>query len=228
MLSTSSSIRSSRASTSPARFGFTEKSDVKNERYSGIVGFGDDKTHIVIGAEYVNQDPLFDRERNFSPTSFGTTTFPGVARFDGGVFIAPAGRQQPERCGGPGTVPLPDQRPRRTRSRARTITTISPTAGRSVFDLAAATGITLDQNRLNVFASADRQLIGNHVVAFVDFLYASNYSQSYLNAQPFPPTRASGFRRVRRSIRFNATERRHRLDPDAGEQPVHQYPAYLP
>ena len=61
--STSSSTRSSTGFEFSGRYGFTEKSDVHNERYSGIFGFGDDKTHIVIGAEYVNQDPLFDRDR---------------------------------------------------------------------------------------------------------------------------------------------------------------------
>ena len=53
-----------------ARYGFTEKSDIKNQRYSGIFGFGDDKTHIVIAAQYVEQNPIFARDRSFATPSY--------------------------------------------------------------------------------------------------------------------------------------------------------------
>ena len=163
------------------RYGFTEKSDVHNERYSGIIGLGDDKTHIVIGAEYVNQDPLFDRTRNFSQVSFGTTTYAGVARFGGAVFTLLPGVNSPNDVVAPGSLPLPT-------STANPIPAAyaasSPGLAVTGFNLAAATDITLDQNRFNVVASGDRQIIGKNLVAFTDFLYSSNYSQNYLNAQP--------------------------------------------
>ena len=164
------------------RYGFTERADVKDQRFSGIFGFGDDKTHMVIGAEYVNQDPIRDSARDFSKLSFGTTTYPGIDRFNGGVFMLNPALNSPSDVVGPNSVPLPvggvSPFPAGTYNK---ITSLQAAGG---FNLANATDVTLDQNRTNVFASADRQLIGNHVVAFADFLYASNYSQSQLNAQP--------------------------------------------
>ena len=165
------------------RYGFTEKADVKDQRFSGIFGFGDDKTHIVVGAEYVNQDPLRDNARDFSKVSFGTTTYGGVIRANGGaVFTLAPGLNSPSDVAPSGSIPVS----------AAGISTLpagvynpsSSGLASTGFNLANATVLTLDQNRLNVFSSADRQLFGEHMVAFADFLYASNYSQSQLNAQP--------------------------------------------
>ena len=63
------------------RYGFTEKSDIHNERYSGLFGFGDDKTHIVVAADYVEQDPIFDRDRRFATPSYGSTYYAGIVHF---------------------------------------------------------------------------------------------------------------------------------------------------
>ena len=194
-----------------ARYGFTEKSDVTNKRFSGIFGFGDDKTHIVVGAEYVEQDPLFNRTRDYATPSFGTTTYGGVTRFttagasaataanplgNGALFYSLApGLNSPTDVVAPGSIPLPTSSaviagvnplPGVYVPNGTTVSN-SSTATTNGFDLSQRTNITLDQNRLNVFASADRELIGKHVVAFADFLYASNYSQSALNAQPLSP-----------------------------------------
>ncbi len=164
------------------RYGFTEKADVKDQRFSGIIGFGDDKTHFVIGAEYVNQDPIRNNQRDFSRLSFGTTTYAGIDRFNGSVFMLNPALNSPNDVVATGSVPIPvggvSPFP------AGTYNKITSTIAAGGFNLANATDVTLDQNRTNVFASADRELIGNHVVAFTDFLYASNYSQSQLNAQP--------------------------------------------
>ena len=172
------------------RYGFTEKADVKDQRFSGIFGFGDDKTHIVVGAEYVNQDPLRDNARDFSKVSFGTTTYGGIIRVNGGVFALQPGLTSPSQVYPVGSIPVTTT----TDATGATTTTAglptaaynatTSTAASTGFNLANATTLTLDQNRLNVFSSADRQLFGDHMVAFADFLYASNYSQSQLNAQP--------------------------------------------
>ena len=160
-----------------ARYGFTEKSDVQNQRYSGIFGFGDDKTHIVVAAEYVEQDPLFDRDRNFSAVAFGTTNFAGVVRSGTNIYQLNPAADTTANLANPGvatTAPLTNG----------TYVQSTPGAVNNSFNLANGESLTLDQTRLNFFGSADRQLIGNHVVAFGEVLYAQNYSQSYLNAQP--------------------------------------------
>ena len=164
------------------RYGFTERGDTKDQRYSGIFGFGDDKTHIVIGAEYVNQDPIFNRQTDYAKVSFGTTTYPGIARFNGSVYQLAPGINAPTDVVPAGSIPVPATGANPFPAGVYNATTATAAAGG--FNLSNATGVTLDQNRTNVFASADRQLLGDHVVAFADFLYASNYSQSYLNAQP--------------------------------------------
>ena len=163
------------------RYGFTEKADIKDQRFSGIIGFGDDKTHFVIGAEYVNQDPIFNRQRDFSNPSFGTSYFGGAVRFEGGVpFLKNAGVASPNDIYAVGSVPIPTTVGVNALPAAYTENdSIS-----RVFNLSGATTITLDQNRTNVVASGDRELIGKNVIAFVDFLYSSDYSQHYLNAQP--------------------------------------------
>ena len=160
-----------------ARYGFTEKSDVQNQRYSGIFGFGDDKTHIVVAAEYSQQDPIFDRDRPFAVPSFGTTNFAGVVRSGRNIYLLNPAADNTATLTNPGAATL-------TPLTNGTFVQSTPGAVDTSFDLSQATGITLDQTRLNFFGSADRQLIGNHVVAFAEFLYAQNYSQSYLNAQP--------------------------------------------
>ncbi len=62
------------------RYGFTEKSDIKDKRISAIVGLGDDKTSIVIGGQYTEQDPIFNRDRQWAGPSFGTTNYSGVVK----------------------------------------------------------------------------------------------------------------------------------------------------
>ena len=181
-----------------ARYGETERADVQDQRYSAIFGVGDAKTHVVVGAEYVEQQPIFNRERDFSKPSNATTTFAGIARFyttqstgaNGNVYyrLAP-GLNSPNDVVAPGSIVLPT-----TTTPGNPIpgvyipngTTVgnSSAATTQQFDLARATSITLDQTRLSVFASADRELFDKYVVGFADFLYSSNYSQSYLNAQP--------------------------------------------
>ena len=175
-----------------ARYGFTEKSDVQNQRYSGIFGFGDDKTHIVLAAEYQEQDPLFNRDRNYSDVAFGTTTYAGIIRSrttatgSASIFTLNPALNSPNDVVAPGSLPLPTTAAPTgvTGFPAGTYTQTTSGAASEGFNLANATNITQDQNRLNIFGSGDRQLIGNHVVAFADVLYASVYSQSALNAQP--------------------------------------------
>jgi iron complex outermembrane receptor protein len=52
------------------RYGFAEKGDIADNRESAIAGFGDDKTRIVVAAQYEQQDPILFTQRNFSNVSF--------------------------------------------------------------------------------------------------------------------------------------------------------------
>jgi iron complex outermembrane receptor protein len=52
------------------RYGFAEKGDIADNRESAIAGFGDDKTRIVVAAQYEQQDPILFTQRTFSNSSF--------------------------------------------------------------------------------------------------------------------------------------------------------------
>ena len=191
------------------RYGFTERSDIHNERYSGMMGGGDDKTHFVVAADYVEQDPIFDRDRRFSTPSYGTLYYAGIVHFDTagaitgyagnpyGNFIVTASLNptltSPNQILKPGSIPIPTGSATtpapgnpvpNVYTSLGTTTDASGTAATNAFDLSQKENLTLDQNRLSFFGSADRQLLGDHLVAFSEFLYSSNYSQSFLNGQP--------------------------------------------
>ena len=192
------------------RYGFTERGDIHNERYTVIAGFGDDKMHLVVAADYVEQDPVFNRQRPFAGPSYGITpTYAGVIRFqtagavpgyDGNPFgnaavfaLLNPRLTSPNQVLKPGSIPIPTgsaTTPAPGNPVQDVYTSFGMTSNASAnaasngFDASQRLGLTLDQNRLSFFSSADRQLLGNHLVAFGDFLYSRNYSQNYLNAQP--------------------------------------------
>ena len=165
------------------RYGFTEKSDIKDKRVSAIVGIGDDKTSIVIGGQYTEQDPIFNRDRNFSATSFGTFSYNGI------VLVNEDTNPVGAKLTGV-TTPTAIIKPGSLGSGSALLTTgaytaESLTAVEQGFNLSAGqVGITLDQNRTNFFGEFSREIWTDHVIVYGEFLYAHNYSQSYLNAQP--------------------------------------------
>ncbi len=171
------------------RYGFTEKSDVKDKRVSAIVGIGDDKTSIVIGGQYTEQDPIFNRDRDWAGPSFGTTNYNGVVRLDGQYYRLNGGVTSPFGTVAPGSL-----------TEASQLGTTGPYTAQSTdgiingFDLSKATSVTLDQNRTNLFGEFAREIWTDHVTVYGEFLYTHSYSQSYLNAQPISSleTDASG------------------------------------
>ena len=173
-----------------ARFGFAEKGDIQDQRYSGVVGLGDDKTKIVLGVEYVEQDPIFNRQRDYAGPSFGTTTYAGVVRLGQAVSGTP-GAVTPYVLN-PALNSPTDVNPANPGGTGATLAGLAPgtynrsnsTAVTNGFDLSKNTSVTLDQNRLNFIGTFERDLIGKYVQAFADVLYSSVYAQSQLNAQP--------------------------------------------
>lgn len=81
------------------RYGFTEKSDITDQRFSGVVGFGDEHTRIVVAAQYREQDPVYTRDRaidgGFAASQFATNVggFTGTSsNFGGRLVIAGSSR----------------------------------------------------------------------------------------------------------------------------------------
>ena len=181
------------------RFGFAERGDIQDQRYSGVAGFGDEHTKIVVGAQYQEQDPIFSGDRDFSRNAPGSSNF--------GDKITVAGSSRYLNTGLPGVpqqvIPFQVAPILNSPSDALAPGSIAPVfnaAGQQVFSAAQVpgvynttartlllqryTGITLDQNRLSAYGSVERDIFDKHLVVFGDFLYSRNYSQSYLAPQP--------------------------------------------
>ena len=161
------------------RYGFTEKSDVKDKRVSAIVGLGDDKTSIVIGGQYTEQDPIFNRDREWAGPSFGTTNYNGVVNLSGQYYRLNPGVTTPN-----ATVPAGSLTTATALGATGVYTAQSADQIINGFDLSRGTGITLDQNRTSLFGEFAREVWMDHVTIYGEFLYSRNYAQSYLNAQP--------------------------------------------
>ena len=162
------------------RYGFTEKSDIKDKRVSAIVGLGDDKTSIVIGGQYTEQDPIFNRDREWAGPSFGTNSFNGNIRLNGQFYFLNNGVTDPTQVTGNGTIGTAAGLAGSGAYRGP----LSSGADSQLFDLSRGTGITLDQSRLSLFGEFAREIWADHITVYGEFLYSHNYTQSYLNAQP--------------------------------------------
>jgi len=157
------------------RYGFADEKNsegdlIADHRYHAIFGTTTEKVRIVIGGQYIEQDPVFTRDRAIGQPSFGTTTYGGIITdFNTGQRYRPA----------PGVVaPNGDF----------TTADYVPVSFDEVlngFDLSQATTATLEQRKFNIFANAEYDILDDKMMTvFGNFLYAKNYSRSQLNAQP--------------------------------------------
>ncbi len=100
------------------RFGFAQKGDIQDQRYSGVAGFGDEHTRIVVAAQYEEQDPIFTNQRTWAQIQYNpevgyTTT---STNFGGKISIAGSTRTLLTGLGsafgsGPATVIVPGDVP---------------------------------------------------------------------------------------------------------------------
>ena len=188
------------------RFGFAEKGDIQDQRYSGVAGFGDDKTRFVVAAQYQEQDPIFTLQREFAKSR--STNLIGItgtsSNFGGRISINSASTYLNTGLGNPivpGSIApglnSPNDQPT---VNTASIAPIFDAAGNQIFavsqfpagtygtsrslNLNQFTTITLDQNRTNAYGSFERVVVDKYLTVFGDFLYSKNYSQSQLAPQP--------------------------------------------
>ncbi len=177
-----------------ARYGFTPSSAVSERRMSAIAGVGNETTHITVGFQYFEIDPLFQRERGYSqPFINATTTFPGGGRdnLGGGAnfYILKPGLNSPFEAPGvtPGSIapPIPgtaNQGQYAQIPQAYDNVPFSPTF--LAFDLSKLPTSTLDISNTDAYASVEHQIFGKQLEFFSNFLYAKNHNESFLNGQP--------------------------------------------
>jgi iron complex outermembrane receptor protein len=176
-----------------ARYGFSVEPGVAERRAHVIAGVGNETTHVTMGIQYYEIDPLFQRERHYSSipgTQGATTTFGGAGRDSGGFYLLngvdpaiglPNGQNSPFDSGvvpggafnyaaianGPG---LPYNS--------------TPQSVITGFNLSTQPTSTLDIANTNAYTAFSHQIFGKQLEFFGDFLYTRNHSSSYLNAQP--------------------------------------------
>ena len=63
------------------RYGFAEKGDIHDQRYSAVAGFGDDKTRIVVAGQYQEQDPVLQSQRSFANVAYHGGLYGGFSGY---------------------------------------------------------------------------------------------------------------------------------------------------
>ena len=183
------------------RYGTAVEEAVAERRGYAIAGVGNDTTQIMVGMQYYEIDPLFERQREFSKLDGGvTTTFGGVGRDNQGGATKfylmngtdprnynAIGINSPFQVGVlPGSVPLPPPagaNPGQYALIPQAYTQV-PQATITSFDLSTKPNSTLDQQRTNINTSFSHQIFGKQLELFGNMMYANNHSESFLNAQP--------------------------------------------
>lgn len=207
-----------------ARYGFSVEPGVAERRAYLIAGSGNDTTHVTAGFQYLEEDPLFARERLYSQRrpQGTTTTFAGVGRdatsgTNGYYLLNGVDPNQPFGTAGlnspfdaPGVVtglvpPPPAAGPNPGQySQLPQAYNQAPTFTSSSYNLFQVPTSTLDISNTNAYASFTHQVFGKQLELFGNFLFSKEHTENYLNAQPL--SNGSGVV-IRGSVRF---------DPDAG------------
>ncbi|MFL6519256.1 MAG: TonB-dependent receptor plug domain-containing protein [Chthoniobacterales bacterium] len=183
------------------RYGTAVEEAVAERRGYAIAGVGNDTTQVMVGMQYYEIDPLFERQRAFSIIPGGvTTTYGGVGRDNQGggtkfylmngtdpLNYSAIGINSPFNVGVvPGSIappPFTGANPGQYALIPQAYTQV-PQATITSFDLSRIPNSTLDQQRTNINASMSHQIFGKQLELFGNVMYANNHSESFLNAQP--------------------------------------------
>lgn len=178
------------------RYGFTVESAVQERKGYVIAGVGNDTTHVTVGVQYHEIDPLFARERAYSIPNFGglTTTYAGVGRDNAGggtnFYLLNGGLNSPFDAPGvtPGSIPPPppDSGTANPGQYALLPQAYSPATQNQVtaFPLSSLPTSTLGIENTDAYLSLNHQIFGKQLEFFGNFLYANNHNENFLNAQP--------------------------------------------
>lgn len=157
-------------------YGFSPNSGNWAERHGHLVGgVSNGKTSITISGDYYRSDPLFQYERDFSKTIYGTATFAGVISIGGNYYLLNPKLNAPPS----GHVPISTLVSQGVYSGPYTSTTIQ-----KFFNLANAVTL-LGRNERKSTTAAFNHKISDNLEAFGDFIYSSTQNFSQLNGQPF-------------------------------------------
>ncbi len=146
-----------------------------------LAGTGDDKTDIVVFAQFYDRAAIFSRDRDISSnadyTSFGGTdnrsgNFPG--RVDG--FVLRPGLDRPTPHFAPDVASDPEYVPRS-----------SVPIKDQLFNFAALTSSISEADRQYFYGSVVRDLCDKYLTVFADFKYVRSFFNASLAPVPFAP-----------------------------------------
>jgi iron complex outermembrane receptor protein len=146
-----------------------------------LAGLGDDKTDIVVFAEYYDRAPLFSRDRDLSSTAdftrFGGTDNRNLARAGGvGRFFLRPGLTTPTPHSAPNAGTSPDYVP-----------LLSLPSADVEFDFAPLTSAIPAADRQYYYGSFVRDLCDKYLTVFADFKVVRTFFDANLAPVPFAP-----------------------------------------
>ncbi|HEY2102853.1 MAG TPA: TonB-dependent receptor plug domain-containing protein, partial [Chthoniobacterales bacterium] len=157
--------------------------DAAERDYYLLAGTGDDKTDIIVFAEYYDRAALFSRDRDLSSnadfTRFGgTDTRSGnfAGRVDG--FVLRPGLLTPTPHSATDVTTSPDYVPRNTIDRA---------SNNFAFNFAALTSAIPEADREYYYGSLTHDICDKYLDVFADFKIVRTFFDSVLAPVPFAP-----------------------------------------
>ena len=158
--------------------------DMGEERAYLLAGIGDDKTDIVVYAEFYNRAAIYSRDADISSNAdfrrFGGSDFRSV-EFSGRVGGLNSFVYRPDLNGG-ALTPTPHAFPNVASDPQYTATT-----GNDFFNFADRTPALPAVDREYLYGSLDRKICDQYLELFADFKYVRTFWDSALAQGPFSP-----------------------------------------
>ena len=166
------------------RYAFSTNNGSYEERSAYFVaGAAAGKTNITVSAEWYKQDPIFNYERPFSATTYGTGTFPGSVSIGSAYYYLNPTLNAPTAT--------------TTKSPADLVAAgvysgpLALSSHMQYFNLSKAVTMLQSDERQSATVALDRQ-INENVSLFGDLLYSNTKTFYQLNGQPFTASIAAG------------------------------------
>jgi iron complex outermembrane receptor protein len=146
-----------------------------------LAGSGDDKTDIVIFAQFYDRAAIFSRDRDISSNA-------NVVKFGGGDFRSGnfAGRVQGFVLRPGLKTPTPHSAPN-PRASSEYVPRLSLPLKDQLFNFAALTSAISEADRQSFYGSFTRDVCDKYLTVFADFKYARSFFNSILAPVPFVP-----------------------------------------
>lgn len=157
-------------------YGFSDNPGSWERRsFNATAGASNEKTSVVLTAEWKRSDPLIQNERPFSTGLFRTPTYAGIVSIGTEFYYLNPNSNAPA-----GTL---DLSPAQLVAQGVYSGPLDQTAASQFFDLAAYPTLIAQAERRSIVGAVEHKLTPSTTL-FLDGMYSINNSESVLNAQP--------------------------------------------